>query len=119
METVWKAGHCSESTRAVAAASLEAARLLLCPGKRLIRQLMRLRRFLQHPLMTVGGMLIAGGAAKTGYGGLAAGVVLTSILVDFSALATAMLTRRLQAWITCMQRFEHNSVLRRSRASSP
>jgi len=71
-----------------------------------IVQRVSLQRAMQQPFMTVLGVLVAGGAAKTGHGGWAAAVIVVSISTYFGALVTAVLARKLRAWIVRTQRYE-------------
>jgi hypothetical protein len=74
------------------------------PKQHVVQTLSVLRQFIQ-PAMPVLGVLIGAGAAKSGQGGWAAGMILISISTHFGVAATAMLTRNLGAWVARMQRY--------------
>jgi hypothetical protein len=63
-----------------------------------MRQLLAVRRLLRQPLTMVAGVLISGAAAKLGYGGWRAGLMLASLSIYLSVVATAILTHR--PWFT-------------------
>jgi hypothetical protein len=65
-----------------------------------------LRHVLQQPAMAVLGVLVAGGATKTGYGGWTAGAILTSVSMYFGVMLTVMLTRSVRTWIVRVQGFQ-------------
>lgn len=106
MNNVLSMSHASDSRHAISVARLSATRHLPQVKQQLMLQIIALRRSMQKPVMTVVGVLVAGGAAKTGYGGWVAGLILTSVSLSFSVTATAMLTRSLGAWVARMQRYE-------------
>ncbi len=68
-----------------------------------MRQLLAVRRFLRQPLTMVAGVLVSGAAAKLGYGGWGAGLMLASLPVYLSVVATAILTHRLGSLVESMQ----------------
>src|SRR5215207_6747730 len=78
MDIIRSVSQTSDSGHAIIAARLNAARLLSDAKQKIILQLISFRHFMQQPIMTALGVLAAGGAAKSGHGGWAAGVILTS-----------------------------------------
>ena len=70
------------------------------------QQLISLRQIVRQPVMPVLGVLMGAGAAKGGHGEWAAGGTLVFVLIHFSAVATAILTRSLAAWVARMRRYE-------------
>ena len=68
-----------------------------------MRQLLAMRRLLRKPLTVVAGVLLSGAAAKAGYGGWGAGLILASFPFYLSVVATAMLTHRLGSMVVDMQ----------------
>jgi hypothetical protein len=88
-------------------------RLSFEPKQRVMRGLVVLRRFVQHPIMPLVGALIGAGTAKTGHGAWAASMMLTSLPIYFGLVVTTMLTRNLGSWIARMQRYEGDESARR------
>ena len=74
------------------------------------QQLISLRQIVHQPVMPALGVLMGAGAAKGGHGEWAAGGILVFVLIHFSAVATALLTRNLATWISRMQRHEKPAV---------
>jgi hypothetical protein len=68
-----------------------------------MRQLLALRRFLRQPVTIVTGVLLSGAAAKVGYGGWGAGLILASFPFYLSVVTTAILTHRLGSLVERMQ----------------
>jgi hypothetical protein len=63
-------------------------------------------------ILPVIGMLAAAGTAKLGYGQWAAGGAALFIAVKLGALATALLTRQLSAWVARLEQQEQRALVR-------
>lgn len=56
-----------------------------------MQQFGNLRRFMQHPVLNVIGMLGATGATKIGYAGLAAETIMTFLMIYVSAIILSVI----------------------------
>ena len=86
------------------------AQLLSRLGQRCKGQILALQRVIQSPILSVVGLLIGAGAAKSGHGGLVTDVIAISVPVYLGALATMMLSRSLGDRVARMQRLERSAL---------
>ena len=63
-------------------------------------------------ILPVIGMLAAAGTAKLGYGQWAAGGAALFIAVKLGAVATAILSRQLSAWVTRLEKQQQRALVR-------
>jgi hypothetical protein len=68
-------------------------------------------------ILPVIGMLAAAGTAKLGYGHWAAGGAALFIAVKLGAVATAILTRQLSAWVARLENQQQRALVRAERST--